>query len=133
MERVVNGGEWSFISPVGSASVRVPNSLVHDLTRLKKSGPIIAAAVSPQGDIAALVEYRGNDQSRLLIMPVVAEEDGGLSTSDPVVLNEAILATKENERIKMSPTAIRFYQSDAGFSLVAVDVKGRVIKKHFGE
>jgi hypothetical protein len=130
-ERVINQGEWSFISPVGSAPIRVNDSLVHDLTRLRKSGPILAGAVSPQGSVLALVEYRGSNQARLVIIPVISEEAGGLSALEPIVLDEGILAIQYHERTKISPTAVRFHETEKGFCLVAVDTQGKVIKKEF--
>jgi hypothetical protein len=133
LERVVNQGEWSFISPVGSAQVRVRNSLVHDLTQLKKSGAILTGAVSPRGRTAALVERHGANQGRLVIMPIVVGETGGLSTLDPVILNEGALAIQDNEKIMLAPTAVRFHKTNAGCRLVAVDTTGKAVKKQFRE
>lgn len=130
-ERAINKGEWSFISPVGSAQVRVHHSLIHELTRLGKSRGFCTGAVSPEGGVVALVEEVTKAQGRLVIMPVIAEEAGGLSTLDPIKLDKDTLAVHGNESIKISPTAVRFHKTDAGICLVAVDTNGKVIKKHF--
>ena len=130
-ERVINHGEWSFISPVGSAHLRVNDSLIHDLSRLRRSGAILTGAVSPQGDVIALVEHMRRHEARLIIMPVVAEKSGGLSTLDSIVVDKGTLAVKGNEKVKISPTAVRFHRTTTGFCLVAIDIEGRVIKKHF--
>jgi hypothetical protein len=132
LERVIHNGEWSSISPVGSAGVAAHASLVHDLTRLRKLGAILAGAVCPQIGVVALVEYREH-QGRLIIMPLIAEGVGGLSTLDPIVLDGGALAIQDQERIKISPTAIRFYKAGPGYRLVAVDIKGKVVMKHFKE
>jgi hypothetical protein len=131
LERGINKGEWSFISLVGSARVQAPDSLIHDLTRLKKSGPILTGAISPRGNLVAMVESRGNNQGRLILMPVAVEEAGGLSTMDFTVLEKGTLAVQDNERIKISPTAVRFCQMDGRLCLVAVDIEGKVTKKTF--
>lgn len=131
LERSINKGEWSFISPVGSAQVRAHDRLIHDLVRLGKSGAILTAAICPQVGVIALVEHRGSHKGRLIIMPVIAKEAGGLSALDPVVLNEGTLTIQEHERVKISPMAVRFHETGSGFCLVAVDIKGKLIRKHF--
>lgn len=131
LERVVYKGEWSFISPVGSAPVRVNNGLLHDLTRLGDSGPILAGAVSPHGRVIAMVERLGRHQGRVIIMPVVDAKAGGLSTLDPIVLHEGTLVVQDNEITSISPTAIRFHEMEQGFRLIAVDIEGKVIRRDF--
>ena len=129
LERVVHQGEWSFISPIGSAQVRVHERLVHDLVRLRKSGPILAGAVCPPVGIVALVEYLGKHQARIVIMPMVAEEGGGLSALNPVPLDGGTLTIQDHEKIKILPTALRFHETGNGYCLVAVDIEGKVVKK----
>lgn len=131
-ERGSSTGEWSFIAPVGSAGVRAHDCLVHDLMRLKKSGAILAAAICPQVGVVALVEDLGRDKGRIIVMPVVAKESGGLSAVDPiVVLDHSSLTIQQQEKVKISPMAVRFHETGNGFCLVAVDIKGKLIRKHF--
>ena len=128
LERVIHKGEWSFISPIGSAHVRVHERLVHDLVRLRKSGPILTGVVCPRVGTIALVEYLGKNKARILIMPLVAEERGGLSALDPMPLDGGILAIQDHEKQKISSTALRFHETENGYYLVAVDIEGKVIK-----
>lgn len=128
LERVVHQGEWSFISPIGSAHVRVHERLVHDLVRLRKSGPILTGVVCPRVGTIALVEDLGKNQARILTMPMVAEEGGGLSANDPMPLDGGTLAIQDHERIKVSSTALRFHQTENGYYLFAVDIEGKFIK-----
>lgn len=129
LERVVHKGEWSFVSPIGSAQVRVHDRLVHDLVQLRKSGPILAGAVCPRVGIIALVEHLGKHQARIVILPMVAEEGGGLSALNPVPLSEGTLAIQDHEKIKIFPTALRFHETRNEYCLVAVDIEGKVVKK----
>ena len=105
--------------------------LVHDLTLLRKSGPILTGAVSPLGSVLALVEHCGSNQGKMLIMPVIPGKAGGLSTLESVVLNEGTLAVQDHSRTKISSPAVRFYETETGFCLIAVDIQGKVIKKQF--
>jgi hypothetical protein len=117
---------------VGSAEVRANDSLVHDLMRLKKSGAILAAAICPQVGVVALVEHSRRHEARLIIMPVVAKDSGGLSAIDPIiVLDHGTLAIQNQENVKISPMAVRFHKTGNGFCLVAVDIEGKLIRKHF--
>ncbi|ERF68589.1 hypothetical protein EPUS_04687 [Endocarpon pusillum Z07020] len=129
LERVVHKGEWSFVSPIGSAQVRVHERLVHDLVQLRKSGSILAGAVCPCVGIIALVERLGKHQARIVIMPMVAEEGGGLSALNPVPLGGGTLAIQDHEKFKNFPTALRFQETRNGYCLVAVDIEGKVVKK----
>jgi hypothetical protein len=130
-ERSINNGEWSFILPIGSAGVRANDRLVHDLTVLEKSGAILAAAICPQVGVAALVEHCGSHKGRLVLMSVVAKKSGGLSAVDPIDLNDGQLAILEHEKVKISPMAVRFHEVGKGFFLVAVDIKGKLIRARF--
>lgn len=134
-ERVIKEGEWSFLSPVGSARDQVPNNLIHDLVRLGKCGPIIASAVSPDGRIIALIEGYKTNQARLLVLPVAPVTAGGLTAAEPVWLEKGTLSIRSSEAIAISPTAVRFIPGPTGkgFWLVAVDIEGKIISKFLEE
>jgi hypothetical protein len=66
-----------------------------------------------------------------MIMPVVAEKAGGLSACDPIVLDEGTMVVRHSEKRMISSTAVRFHSTPTGICLVAVDVSGKIIKKHF--
>ena len=121
-ERSTNNGEWSFVSPVGSGPAKVPAQLDHNLWRLCKAKAIVAGAASPDGSIIALLEETG----RILLMPLVAQDGGGLSSLDPVTL-DAKLKTQRSA----SPTTLRFCEVDRRLCLVAVDPDGTVIRLYF--
>ena len=121
-ERSKNNGEWSYISPVGAGPAKVPPQLDHNLWRLRKAKAIIAGAASPDGTIIALLEETG----RILLMPLVAQDGGGLSSLDPISLDKKLKSQKS-----ASPTAMRFCEVDRSLCLVAVDPKGTVVRQHF--
>jgi hypothetical protein len=100
--------------------------------RLKKSGAILAGAICPEVAVVALVEQVGRDKGRLIIMHMAAKESGGLSAVDPIlVLDHGTLAIQQQEKVKISPMAVRFHEAGNGFCLVAVDIKGKLIRKYF--
>ncbi|MCJ1398285.1 hypothetical protein MMC11_001482 [Xylographa trunciseda] len=121
-ERARNNGEWSYVSAVGDGPVRVPPQLDHDLWRLEKAKAIIAGAVSPDGTVIALLEETG----KILLMPLVAEDGGGLSSLDPITVD-----TRLHAQSSASPTALRFCQLDGHLCLVAVDPQGTVLRLTF--
>jgi hypothetical protein len=112
----------------------VDESLVHDLMELGRSGPFLAGAACPEVGIFAMVVYeRTERRARLKIMPMVPGGAGGLSASKPLMLSNTSMAIHDHEKMKVSTTALRFCMTDAGISLVAVDVEGKVIKIDFEE
>ncbi|MCJ1436360.1 hypothetical protein MMC27_005739 [Xylographa pallens] len=121
-ERSANNGEWSFVSPVGAGPAQVPQQLDHHLWRLQNAKAIIAGAVSPDGSVIALLEETG----RILLMPLVAQEGGGLSALDPIALDKRLRSQKS-----ASPTALRFCMVERRLCLVAVDPDGTVIRLPF--
>ena len=121
-ERSKNNGEWSFVSAVGAGPARVPPQLEHNLWRLRKAKAIIAGAASPDGSVIALLEETG----RILLMPLVAQEGGGLSSLDPITLDVPLKSQKS-----ASPTALRFCEVERRLCLLAVDPEGTVVRLHF--
>ncbi|MCJ1379436.1 hypothetical protein MMC17_002537 [Xylographa soralifera] len=121
-ERSKNNGEWSFVSPVGAGPAKVPPQLDHNLWRLRKAKAIIAGAASPDGSIIALLEETGN----ILLMSLVAQDGGGLSSLDPITLDVSLKSQKS-----ASPTALRFCEVDRRLCLIAVDPEGTVIRLYF--
>ena len=121
-ERSQNNGEWSFVSPVGAGPAKVPPQLDHNLWRLRKAKAIIAGAASLDGTVTALLEETG----RILLMPLVAQDGGGLSSLDPITLDVTLKSQKS-----ATPTAIRFCEVDHRLCLMAVDPKGTVIRLHY--
>ena len=121
-ERSNNNGEWSFVSPVGAGPARVPQQLDHHLWRLRQARAIIAGAASPDGSVIALLEETG----KILLMPLVAQDGGGLAALDPIVLDARLKSQNS-----ASPTALRFCEVERRVCLVAVDPDGTVIRLHF--
>ena len=121
-ERSKYGGEWSYISPVISLPATIPARLDHSLWRLRECKAILAGAVSPSSNLIALLEETG----RVLLMPLVAEASGGLSSEDPVFLDVRLA-----EQQKASSTSLRFCQVGQKLCLVGVDTKGKFIRKYF--
>ena len=121
-ERSRNDGEWSYVSPIGPGPIKVPPQLDHNLWRLGKAKAIIAGATSLDGTVIALLEETG----RILLMSLVAEDGGGLSSQDPICLDKQLKSRK-----KVSPTALRFCEVDRRLCLVAVDPQGIVIRQYF--
>ena len=121
-ERSRYGGEWSYISPVIPLPATIPAQLDHSLWRLRECKAILTGAVSPSSNLIALLEETG----RVLLMPLVAEASGGLSSEDPVFLDVGLA-----EQQKASSTSLRFCQVGQNLCLVGVDTKGKIIRKYF--
>ncbi|MCJ1283639.1 hypothetical protein MMC26_002970 [Xylographa opegraphella] len=121
-ERSKNNGEWSFVSAVGAGPALVPPQLDHHLWRLRKAKAILAGAASPDGSVIALLEESGN----VLLMPLVAQDGGGLASLDPITLDSKLKSQKS-----ASPTALRFCIRERRLCLLAVDPDGTVIKLLF--
>jgi hypothetical protein len=66
-------------------------------------------------------------------MPIVAEQAGGLSTSNPIVLANSNMEVRDGQKRMICPMALRFHTTPTGgFCLIAIDITGKVIKKNFG-
>ena len=121
-ERSRYGGEWSYISPILPLPATIPPQLDHSLWRLRECKAILTGAVSPSSNLIALLEETG----RVLLMPLVAEASGGLSSEDPVFLDVRLA-----EQQKASSTSLRFCHVGHNLCLVGVDTKGTIIRKYF--
>src|SRR5204863_6294337 len=81
-QRWLNDGEWTFISPVGSEPAKVPPRLVQDICQLQKANAILAGAVSPRGNIIALLEITGTTY----LLPLRSDAEGLACTATPIFL-----------------------------------------------
>ena len=129
LERVVNQGEWSFISPVGSGPAQVSDRLIHELHQLKE--PTLLGAVAPGVGAVAFLQDCGKGQGKLVIMSLCVENSGGLSAKRPTELDGGFLKVQESARRPITTTAIRFQQTARDLTLFAVDADGKIIKNHF--
>ena len=126
-ERHKNGGEWSFLSPVGVGSTIMPPGLETNLFQYRNTQGILAGAVSFDGSVVALLEGSG----KIIMLPVNANTHGGLGTYGSPTILECTLSNHARRK-KVSPTCLRFCKSERGQYLVAVDVKGNVVSKRIG-
>jgi hypothetical protein len=128
-ERVRNGGEWTYISPVFDTPSRVPEGLDQNLCQLGNAGTILTGAATAHGDVIALLEETGT----VLLFPLMAGEDGRLV---PAHLPELIkLDKKLSSQEKASTSSLRFCAKgrDRQLHLFAIDTKGKVIWKSFNQ
>jgi hypothetical protein len=126
-ERVRNGGEWTYISPVSSTPSLVPNELDQDLWQLGKAGAILTGAATAHGDVVALLEETG----AVLLFPLKPGKGGGLALPDfqkPIKLDK-----KLSKQRKVSTTSLRFCVKGKNkqLHLYTIDTKGTVVWKSF--
>jgi hypothetical protein len=126
-ERVRNGGEWTYISPVSDTPSRVPEELSQDLLRLRNARAILTGAATPNGDVVALLEERGE----VLLFPLGPGNSGGLvNFQEPIKLEKEL-----SKQQKASTTSLRFCAKGPNrqLHLYAIDTKGRVVWKSFDQ
>lgn len=128
-ERVRNGGEWTYISPVSDTPSRVPQELDQDLYQLGNAGAILTGAATAHGDVIALLEETGT----VSLFPLVASRNGGLApaySQRPIKLDK-----KLSRQEKASTTSLRFCTKGKSrqLHLYAIDTKGKVVWKSFDQ
>ena len=123
--REATGGEWPFISPVGTFPAQVPEGLEHHFSILGQSTAMIAGAVSAKGNLAAMLAKSGN----LIITPLTGDDDGGVRLSSSYSYTR-LLGEQQNP-LGSSTTSLRFVtQNDQTFLYVA-DISGKLVKVAF--
>jgi hypothetical protein len=128
-ERVRNGGEWTYISPVFDTPSRVPEGLDQDLWQLGNAGAILTGAVTARGDVIALLEETGT----VFLFPLIASRSGGLApaqSQQPIKLDK-----KLSNQEKASTTSLRFCAKGRNrqLHLYAIDTNGKVVWKSFNQ
>lgn len=126
-ERIHNGGEWTYISPVSDTPSRVPEELNQNLRRLRKAKAILTGAATPNGNVVALLEKTG----KVLLFPLGPGKGGGLvNFQEPIKLDKEL-----SEQQKASTTSLRFCAKGTNrqLHLYAIDTKGRVVWKSFNQ
>ena len=131
-QNLENRGEWSFISPIGSEPAMTPRSLSHNISELRRSSDILTGAASPTGEIIALLHRRGS----ILLLGLnsrAAESNrpnrGGLVVRDgPITLDTGLQYPRDGPS---SPLCMQFCRNAGVDTLVAVDIRGNVIRKSF--
>jgi len=128
-ERVRNGGEWTYISPVSDTPSLVPKELDQDLCQLGTAGAILTGAASAYGDVVALLEETGT----VLLFPLMPGKNGGLTLAHPQ--QPIKLDKKLSRQEKVSTTSLRFCAKgrDRQLHLYAIDTKGKVVWKSFNQ
>jgi hypothetical protein len=127
-ERVRNGGEWTYISPVFDTPSRVPEGLDQDLCQLGNAGTILTGAATAHGDAIALLEETGT----VLLFPLMAGKNGGLV---PYLQKPIKLDKKLSSQEKASTSSLRFCArgGNGQLHLYAIDTKGKVVWKSFNQ
>jgi hypothetical protein len=128
-ERVRNGGEWTYISPVSDIPSLVPKELDQDLCQLGNAGAILTGAASASGDVVALLEETGT----VLLFPLARGKIGGLALArcqQPIRLDR-----KLSKQEKASTTSLRFCAKgrNGPLHLYAIDIKGNIVWKCFDQ
>ena len=128
-ERFHNGGEFSYLAPLGPSPHDAPSlrPLEHNLTSLSEHAGILAGAVSDPPHYAALLDRKGS----IIVLKLDRNERGnGLVASDPPYALKERLSKQDGP---VSPTCLRFYWADSCLWLAAVDASGRVVRMRFDQ
>jgi hypothetical protein len=118
------GGEWPFISPVGTFPAQVPEGLERPFSILGHSTAMVAGAVSAKGNLAAMLAQSGD----LIITPLTGHRDGGVCPSSRY-LYERLLCEQRNSL--GSTTSLRFVTQSGQTLLYVVDISGKLVKLAF--
>lgn len=123
-ERAKNGGEFSFVSPVGAVPSTVPVEIEHPIIDPEDLSPIVAGAVSPFGDLVALLDKVG----RIHVLPLANCEAGGLYTTSALmdISGERQRAHLDARKIVSNHT-LRFIWTSECLKLYALDPRGHLI------
>ena len=112
---------------MGFGPIVVPSILESNLSQFQNSGGILSGAVSSDGDLVAFLEESG----KIVILPLKSNVNGGLSADgSPTILSCSL--NDLAQRKKVSSTCLRFCRNQQGEFLIAVDVKGNVVRKRIG-
>ena len=121
-QRAANGlyGEWSYISPVAPCSAEVPETMVHNITELRKK--ILVGTVTTNGGLVAVVEKTG----KMKVLGLTEGSPCGICCERQVNEVDSIQLCSSGE--KASPTSLRFEETDQGLFIVAVDTNGKLVR-----
>lgn len=118
------GLEWTFISPLNKPFPPWESSAFHCLTQVQRQESdhrhIHGSAISPQGNLAALVDKKG----RILFIPLEANSSGGVTSSKDTRRVHAALGDNSPSMI-----AIRF--NDTGTRLYGINREGKIVMIEF--
>jgi hypothetical protein len=123
--REATGGEWPFISPVGTFPAQVPEGLEHHFSTLGQSTAMVAGAVSAKGNLAAMLAQSGD----LIITPLTGGRDGGVRPSSSYSYPR--LLCKNQNPLGSSTTSLRFVTQDGQTLLYVADISGKLVKVAF--
>jgi hypothetical protein len=123
--REATGGEWPFISPVGTFPAQVPEGLEHHFFILGQSTAMVAGAVSAEGNLAAMLAQSGD----LIITPLTGGRDGGVGPSSSFPYPRLLC---EQQNPKGSTTSLRFVTQNDQTLLLVADISGKLVKVTLG-
>jgi hypothetical protein len=124
--REQTGGEWPFISPVGTFPAQVPEGLEHHFSILGQSTAMVAGAVSAKGNLAAMLAKSGD----LIITPLTGDRDGGVRVSSSYSYTQLLYEQQQNP-LGSSTTSLRFVTRDDHTALYVADISGKLVKVAF--
>ena len=116
-ERFRNGGEWSFCARISFHSSQKENHSMHYLEALGDRRCLVAAAISPQANIMAVLESNGT----ISLFGIQAHREGGLCIADEPIVFASVL-NPQRAQCSISPSSIGF--DDSGMMLMAVGPDG---------
>ena len=122
--REATGGEWPFISPVGTFPAQVPEGLEHHFFVLGQSTAMVAGAVSAKGNLAAMLVQSGD----LIITPLTGGRDGGVGPSSSFPYPRLLC---EQQNPLGSTTSLRFVTQNDQTLLLVADISGKLVKVAF--
>ncbi|KAH8597739.1 hypothetical protein B0O99DRAFT_592299 [Bisporella sp. PMI_857] len=115
------GGEWPFISPVGTFPAEVPEVLERPFSILGHSTAMVAGAVSAKGNLAAMLAQSGD----LIITPLAGDPGGGICPSSSYSYTRLLC---ERQNSSGSTTSLRFVTQNDQTLLYVADISGKVVK-----
>jgi hypothetical protein len=122
--REATGGEWPFISPVGTFPAQVPEGLECPFSILGHSTAMVAGAVSSKGNLAAMLAQSGD----LIISPLTGDRDGGVCPSSRYLYTRLLC---ERQNSLGSTTSLRFVIQNDQTLLYVVDTSGKLVELAF--
>lgn len=121
-ERFRNGGEWPFCSPIVFAPSHTPRQCVHNLEPLGSKRSLVAAAVSSQANVLAVLEANGD----ISIFALKAHGEGGICLVErELMIIESGLKSSQRSQSSICPSSLRFDTS--GTQLLGVGPDGKVV------
>ncbi|KAL8830689.1 MAG: hypothetical protein Q9191_001294 [Dirinaria sp. TL-2023a] len=124
-ERWLNGGEWPFCSPIVFPPTKWRSDTVHNLESLKDKRSIVAAAVSSQANVLAVLELNG----RISVLNLKAHEREGMCVSDEEPTTLEVKLSNQTAESQICPSALQFDPS--GTKLFALGVDGKLVVVDF--